>query len=270
MAIEVRPITATLGAEISGVDMADVSGETLEQLRKAWLDHKVLVLRDQHISVEEHIAFGRRFGDLEVHPFAVGKKGYPEVVKIKSTAKHQYAANNWHSDVTWRAEPSMGSILRGVVIPPAGGDTCFADTGAAYQRLSQDWKDRVDPLFAIHDFSMTFGQRLSDEERAEKQALYPPARHPVIRTHPETGQRTIYTNRSFVREIEGCTPEESAEIVGHLERQIMNPSVQCRIRWSVDTFVMWDNRAVQHFATDDFWPETRHVERVTVVGDAPF
>ena len=106
--------------------------------------------------------------------------------------------------------------------------------------------------------------------RAEKQALYPPARHPVIRTHPETGQRTIYTNRSFVREIEGCTPEESAEIVGHLERQIMNPSVQCRIRWSVDTFVMWDNRAVQHFATDDFWPETRHVERVTVVGDAPF
>ncbi|NDH75422.1 MAG: hypothetical protein EBY52_01435 [Actinobacteria bacterium] len=127
-----------------------------------------------------------------------------------------------------------------------------------------------DPLFAIHDFSMTFGRRLSDEERAEKQALYPPARHPVIRTHPETGQRTIYTNRSFVREVEGCTPEESAEIVGHLERQIMNPSVQCRIRWSVDTFVMWDNRAVQHFATDDFWPETRHVERVTVVGDAPF
>ena len=121
MAIEVRPITATLGAEISGVDMADVSGETLEQLRKAWLDHKVLVLRDQHISVEEHIAFGRRFGDLEVHPFAVGKKGYPEVVKIKSTAEYQYAANNWHSDVTWRAEPSMGSILRGVVIPPAGG-----------------------------------------------------------------------------------------------------------------------------------------------------
>ena len=156
------------------------------------------------------------------------------------------------------------------MIPSAGGDTCFADAGAAYQRLSQEWKDRVDPLFAIHDFTQTFGARLSPEERAEKQREYPPARHPVIRTHPETGQRTIYTNRSFVREIEGCTLEESAEIVGHLERQIMNPSVQCRIRWDVDTFVMWDNRSVQHFATDDFWPETRHVERVTITGDAPF
>ncbi len=155
MAIEVRPITATLGAEISGVDMADVSGETLEQLRKAWLDHKVLVLRDQHISVEEHIAFGRRFGDLEVHPFAVGKKGYPEVVKIKSTAEHLYAQTIGIAMSPGGPRPSMGSILRGVVIPPAGGDTCFADAGAAYQRLSQEWKDQVDPLFAIHDFSMT-------------------------------------------------------------------------------------------------------------------
>ena len=164
------------------------------------VDHKVLVLRDQHISVEEHIAFGRRFGDLEVHPFAVGKKGYPEVVKIKSTAEYQYAANNWHSDVTWRAEPSMGSILRGVVIPPAGGDTCFADTGAAYQRLSQDWKDRVDPLFAIHDFSMTFGQRLSDEERAEKQALYPPASIPSSAPTPRPASaRSTPTDRSSVR-----------------------------------------------------------------------
>ena len=270
MAIEVHPLTATLGAEVSGIDMADVDDATIDELRKIWLDHKVLVLRNQPITVEEHIAFGRRFGDLEVHPFATGRTGYPEIVKIKSTAEHQYAASNWHSDVTWREEPSMGSILRGVVIPAAGGDTCFADAAAAYDRLSDEWRARVDDLFAIHDFSMTFGRRLSPEERAEKQREFPPARHPVIRTHPETGARGIYTNRTFVSHIEGVTAEESEEIVDHLERAIMNPSVQCRIRWEVDTFVMWDNRAVQHNATNDFWPETRHVERVTVVGDRPF
>ncbi|MGI9615486.1 MAG: TauD/TfdA dioxygenase family protein [Acidimicrobiales bacterium] len=270
MTIEVDRITATLGAEVSGVDMGDSDDAAIDELRKLWLDHKVLVLRDQHVTVDEHIAFGRRFGELEVHPFATGRKGYPEIVSIKSTAEVKVAASNWHSDVTWRQEPSMGSILRGVVIPPVGGDTCFADATAAYDRLSPAWKERVDDLYAIHDFSRTFGRRMSEEERAAKREKFPPARHPVIRTHPETGARGIYTNRAFVSHIEGVSAEESAEILGHLERAIMNPSVQCRIRWDVDTFVMWDNRAVQHNATNDFWPETRHVERVTIVGDRPF
>ncbi len=270
MAIDVKRITATLGAEVSGVDLAEVDADTFEQLRKAWLDHKVLVIRDQHISTEQHIAFGRMFGDLEIHPFATGLEDYPEIVKIKSTAEHRYAASNWHSDVTWREEPSMGSILRGVVIPPVGGDTCFADAGAAYDRLKPEWKQRIDPLVAVHDFTQTFGRRLSPEARAEKQAEYPPARHPVVRTHPETGERSIYTNRAFVSEIDGLSPAECEEVLDHLERQIMNPSVQCRIRWAPDTFVMWDNRAVQHNATNDFFPETRHVERVTIIGDRPF
>lgn len=270
MGIEVHPITATLGAEVTGVDMADVDAVTLDQLKKAWLDHKVLVLRDQHISTEQHIAFGRLFGDLEVHPFATGRRNYPEIVKIKSTAEHRYAAASWHSDVTWRQEPSMGSILRGVVIPPAGGDTCFADAAAAYELLPADFKAEVDDLFAIHDFTKTFGRALSAQERAAKQKEFPPARHPVIRTHPETGQRSIYTNRTFASHIEGVDSDVSERILDRLERAIMNPTVQCRIRWKVDTFVMWDNRAVQHFGTDDFYPQTRHVERVTIVGDRPF
>ena len=269
MSIDFQPITATLGAQVSGVDMASVDGGTLDRLRKAWLDHKVLVLRDQHITVEEHIAFGRLFGDLEIHPFAPDKAGHPEVVSLTSTAQDQSAASFWHSDVTWRQEPSMGSILRGVVLPPAGGDTCFADAGAAYDRLSPEWKERIDPLVAVHDFTRTFGRDLSREKRTEKQREYPPARHPVVRTHPDTGKRSIYTNRIFVSHIEGVSDNESWEIIQYLERQIMNPSVQCRIRWEVDTFVMWDNRAVQHFATNDYWPETRQVERVTIVGDRP-
>jgi taurine dioxygenase len=269
MVLEVRPLTATLGAEVFGVDMANVDDAARDDLRKAWLDHKVLVLRDQHISIEEHIAFGRLFGELEIHPFATGIETHPEIVKIHSTADFKYAASDWHSDVTWRGEPSMGSILRGVIIPPTGGDTCFADATAAYDRLSDEWKARVDSLVAIHDFTQTFGRRLSPEDRAEKQKEFPPARHPVIRTHPETGARGIYTNRAFVSHIEGVSAEESEEIIDHLERAIMNPSVQCRIRWEVDTVVMWDNRCTQHNATNDFWPQERRVERVTVIGDRP-
>lgn len=270
MAIECHPITGTLGAEVTGVDLANPTDGMIDDLKKAWLDHKVLVVRDQHITTEEHIAFGRRFGELEVHPFATGKDGYPEIVKIKSTPEHQYSASSWHSDVTWRAEPSMGSILRGVIIPPVGGDTTFADATAAYDRLSDEVKATVDDLYAIHDFTNTFGRRMSEEERAAKQAEFPPQRHPVVRTHPETGARGIYTNRTFVSHIEGVDAEESDRLLDVLERSIMNPSVQCRVQWRVDTFVFWDNRAVQHQASNDFWPETRHVERVTIVGDTPY
>jgi taurine dioxygenase len=270
MAIEAHPITGTLGAEVAGVDMVNPDDAMIDELRKAWLDHKVLVIRDQHITTEEHIEFGRRFGELEIHPFATNDRDHPEIVRIKSNDKFQYAASNWHSDVTWREEPSMGSILRGVVIPPVGGDTSFADTAAAYDRLSDEVKERVDDLYAIHDFSQTFGQRMSPEERAEKQKEYPPARHPVIRTHPETGARGIYTNGSFVSHIDGVSEDESRKLLRVLATAVMSPSVQCRVKWDVDTFVMWDNRAVQHHASNDFWPETRHVERVTIVGDKPF
>jgi taurine dioxygenase len=268
--MDLHPITATLGAEVTGVDLADPSAEMIDELRKAWLDHKVLVIRNQPITRAQHVAFGRCFGELEVHPFAPGDDDHPEIVRIKSTEKFQYAASNWHSDVTWRAEPSMGSILRGVIIPPVGGDTSFADTAAAYERLPDDVKEKVDGAFAVHDFTQTFGRGMTDEERAEKQLEYPPQRHPVIRTHPETGARGIYTNRAFVSHIEGVEPDESARLLDVLERAIMDPSVQCRVRWRPDTFVMWDNRAVQHHAANDFWPETRHVERVTIIGDRPF
>ncbi|MGI9603663.1 MAG: TauD/TfdA dioxygenase family protein [Acidimicrobiales bacterium] len=270
MPIDVQPMTATIGAEVFGIDLADVSAEEVDELRKAWLDWKVLFFRDQPITIEQHIDFGRLFGELEIHPFAPDDAEHPEIVVIESNDKAQYAASRWHSDVTWRQEPSLGSILRGRVIPPAGGDTCFADAAAAYDRLSDDWKERVDGLVAVHDFTKTFGRRLSPEKLAEKQKQYPVARHPVIRTHPDTGAKVIYTNRSFVSHIEGVDDDESREIVAHLEQAVQDPSVQCRFRWQVDSFAMWDNRCTQHCATNDFFPETRRVERVTIVGDKPF
>jgi taurine dioxygenase len=250
--------------------MASASDDDIAEVRKGWLDHKVLFFRDQHMSVEEHIAFGARFGELEVHPFATGMEGHPEIVRIESNAEVQYAAARFHSDVTWREEPSLGSILRGRVIPPVGGDTVFSNASLAYDRLSDRWKERIDGLVAVHDFTQTFGRRLSPEQLAEEQEKYPAAHHPVARTHPETGAKTIYTNRAFVSHIEGLSPEESREIVTYLQLAIMDPSVQCRFKWEVDSFAMWDNRAVQHCATNDFWPETRVVERVTIKGDKPY
>lgn len=269
MSLEFRPLTATLGADVIGLDMANMNDGTLAELYAGWLEHKVLVIRDQAITTEEHVAFGRRFGELEIHPFAGRKDGFPEIVQLHSTPDKPYSADSWHSDVTWRAEPSMGSILRGLIIPPAGGDTCFADAAMAYDRLSDKWKGRLEGLVAVHDFTRVFGARLSDEERAAKLEEYPLQEHPVIRTHPETGRKCIYTNRPFVSHIKGVKKKQSRKILTHLETAIADPSVQCRVRWATDTFVMWDNRSTQHNATSDYWPQERKVERVTVVGDRP-
>jgi len=268
--MQAHQLTCHIGAEITDVDLSDPTPNLIEEIKKIWLEHKVLVLRDQTITREEHIAFGRCFGELEIHPFAPSPENYPEIVKIKSDDKVQYAASNWHSDVTWREEPSMGSILRGRVIPEVGGDTSFANAAEAYNRLPEHVKEKVDNAYAIHDFTRTFGRRMTNEEQHEQHKKYPPARHPVIRTHPETGERSIYTNKPFVSHIEGVSDEESRELLRILERAILDPSVQCRVKWAVDTIVMWDNRIAQHHASNDFYPQTRHVERVTIVGDKPF
>ncbi|MEO1061983.1 MAG: TauD/TfdA family dioxygenase [Actinomycetota bacterium] len=268
-AIRVEPLTATIGAEVHEVDLAAVDDTTFDELHKAFLDHKVLFFRDQHLSVDEHIAFGRRWGELEVHPFA-REGAAPEIVEIESTADQPYAASNWHSDVTWRECPSLGSILRARVVPPVGGDTLWADACAAYDRLSDDWKDRIEGLTASHDWLKVFGRRLSEEEREASREQHPVVHHPVVRTHPETGARGIYTNRSFVTHVDDVEPEESEAILERLERAIMDPNVQCRFRWRVDSIAFWDNRCTQHFATNDFWPGHRRVERVTVAGDRPF
>ena len=270
-ALQAEPITGVLGAEVSGLDIASLDDDTVAELRALWMEHKVLVLRDQHVSVEEHIAFGRRFGELEIHPFAPDSEGHPEIVLLEAggdTGSTRVAAA-WHSDVTWRAEPSLGSILRGRVVPAVGGDTCFADATAAYERLSDEWKERVEGRTATHDYARVFGRGVKPEDREAMRETYPPQHHPVIRTHPETGARGIYTNIGFTSHVDDVEPEESDAILRHLERAIMDPSVQMRVRWQPDTFVMWDNRAVQHSATTDFLPAYRRMERVTIAGDRP-
>jgi taurine dioxygenase len=269
MSLEVRPLTAVIGAEVCDIDLGKITDDDLAELRAAFLEHKVLFFRDQHLPVDDHIAFGRRWGDLELHPFARDMAEHPEIVVVESTADKPYAAETWHSDVTWRVAPSLGSILRARVIPPVGGDTCWANTEAAYDSLPDEWKSRIESLTASHDYTRVFGRRVAPDKQAEMREKYPVVHHPVVRTHPETGRRSIYTNRAFVTEIDGVSPPESDDILEHLERAVSNPNVQCRFRWQVDSIAMWDNRCTQHFATSDFWPAHRRMERVTIAGDVP-
>lgn len=269
--ISIHPLSPTVGAEIGGFKMSgDLPGEQIAEIRQALLDWKVIFFRDQDGSVAEHVAFGRRFGELEIHPFTPNREDFPEVVIIHHDEKSKYGQNNWHSDVTWRQEPSLGSILRGKIIPDVGGDTLFADMYAAYEGLSDKTKERIANATAEHSFVFAFGRGMDAERKAAMLEKYPPAHHPVVRTHPETGRKALYVNSAFVTHILEMQKQESDALLYELYMQARTPEYQCRFRWRTNSVAFWDNRAVQHYASFDYPGKVRRVERVTVAGDRPF
>ncbi|MEQ8327193.1 TauD/TfdA dioxygenase family protein [Parvibaculum sp.] len=270
----VSPLTPTIGAEIGGIDLSKpVDGAMLASLREALLEWKVIFFRDQEITTEEHLAFARQFGELEVHPFAPHKEGYPEVLAITHNRERPGKENKWHSDVTWRECPSLGSVLRAVEVPDVGGDTLFSDMYAAYDGLSDEVKERIDGAIAIHDFAhfRKMMQKLgkTPEEIEEMNRKYPMVEHPVVRTHPETGRKGIYVNIAFTQHIAGMDKAESDALLAHLYAQAAVPEYQCRFRWRKNSIAFWDNRACQHYAASDYWPAVRKMERVTIIGDRP-
>lgn len=272
--LTILPMTPTIGAEIEGIDLSrPLSASTVSALRQALLDWKVLFFRDQDITTEQHLAFARQFGDLEVHPFAPHKPGFPEVLAITHDDKSKGRENTWHSDVTWRLEPSLGSILRAIEVPPVGGDTLFADMYAAYDGLKDAVKARIDGAMAVHDFThFRAGMRKRGKTEAEIAAFeeqYPMVEHPVVRTHPETGRKCIYVNAAFTLHIVGMDKAESDALLAHLYAQAAIPEHQCRFRWGKNSIAFWDNRASQHYAVSDYFPAVRRMERVTVIGDRP-
>lgn len=268
--IAIDPLSPTVGAEIGGVRMSgDVAPEQVAEIRRALLEWKVIFFRDQDVSIDEHIAFGRLFGELEIHPFGDNLDGYPEVLVIHHDERSKYGQNGWHSDVTWRQEPSLGSILRATIVPPVGGDTLFCDMNAAYEALSEDVKEKIDGKKAVHSYTRVFGATVPDDKKEEMRRKYPDAHHPVVRTHPETGEKSLYVNAAFVSHIEGMDDVEGRRLLRLLYRQATVPEYQCRFRWRRNSVAFWDNRAVQHYAAFDYTPQTRRVERVTIVGDTP-
>jgi taurine dioxygenase len=273
--ITIEPRSPTIGAEIGGIDLStDLSDTDIEAIRTALLDWKVLFFRGQDITTAQHLAFSRRFGELEVHPFAPSSADHPEVLAITHDESSPGMENGWHSDVTWRLEPSLGSVLRMIEGPDVGGDTLFADMYAAYDGLPDRVKARVDGLTARHDFTrfkIAMRQRgASEDEITAMQERYPNPHHPVIRTHPETGRKGIYVNAAFTKEIDGLDADESAELLSLLYAQAAYPEYQVRLRWEPNTIAFWDNRSVQHYACSDYWPQIRRVERLTIIGDAPY
>jgi len=265
---EVKRLSPVLGAEVHGVHLGRIDEATLTELRLAFLAFKVLFFRDQDITTQEHLAFARHFGELEEHPFLPSGSA-DEVIEFAKDANTKGVENVWHSDVSWREIPSLGSVLRSRHVPEVGGDTLFADMTAAYRGLSDELRDRIDGLEAEHDFLYTFGAMLDAKTKAEKRKEFPVARHPVVRTHPETGEKILYVNRIFTTRILGVPPEESPQLLDDLCRHADFPEYQCRFRWENDSVAFWDNRAVQHYAASDYWPHKRVMERVTVIGDVP-
>ncbi len=265
---ELLPLSPTIGAELHGVDLGKLDDATFAEVHRAWLEYKVVFFRDQKISGQQQIDFARRFGELEVHPF-LPEGADDQIVRFEKSETAQGYENTWHSDVSWREVPALGSVLRALEIPQSGGDTLFCDMITAYEGLDPDLKQRIEGRLAIHDFTHSFGRALGADALAEKQKEYPPARHPIVRTHPETGRKILYVNAILTSHIEGLERAESDALLERLYREATVPEYQCRFRWESDSVAMWDNRAVQHYAASDYWPSRRVMERVAIIGDRP-
>jgi taurine dioxygenase len=273
--LELEPCTEVVGAEVRGIDLSVPLDDTSrDEIRRALLEWKVLFFRDQHLTSAQQVAFARRFGDLEHHPF-LRTGDSAEVVRFEKGEDLDKPGsvgteNGWHSDVTWRTEPAMGSILRAVEVPDRGGDTLWADMGCAYDNLPEDLRERIDDMRAVHSFVHVFGYAMSPERKAEMLGQYPPVEHPVVRTHPETGRKTLFVNAFFTERIVGLDDDESEALLDRLCQQAMHPEWQVRLRWEPGTVAFWDNRSTQHYASSDYYPRRRVMERVAIKGDRPF
>jgi taurine dioxygenase len=267
--IRLDKLTPIIGAEISGVDLASPSNRQMDEIHRALAENLVIFFRDQHLTPEQHLAFGRQFGELHIHPAAPSEPGHPELMIIKADRNSARAnGEGWHSDVSCDLEPPMGSILYIRQCPPAGGDTLFASMYAAYEALSDRMKAYLDGLIAVHDGEPVYRGLYSDLGVADK-PQYPRAEHPVIRTHPVTGRKALYVNRGFTTRINGIPRDESDGILRYLFEHMENPLFQCRFRWTENAIAFWDNRCAQHRAMWDYWPHTRYGNRVTIKGDRP-
>ena len=272
---DVEPIGPTIGAKIRGLDLSKtIDKETLGLLENAVVEHKIIYIRHQTINTAQQVAFGKMFGDLEVHPFRP-EGTIPEIMVLDNHKDNPVLSTDvWHSDTTFRECPTKYSILRCLKIPETGGDTLWADMCAAYDGLSDAIKNMIDKLFAVHDFKnfrALYSNSENDREKIFKmEKLYPNPTHPIVRTHPVTGRKAIYVNSQFTLGIVGMKDKESGALLELLYQQAQIPEYQFRLRWKPGTLAIWDNRSTQHYAANDYFPKRRHMERVAVIGDKPF
>lgn len=272
---DIKPIAGRIGAKIIGVDLStNLSDEIISDIRKALVKYKVIFFREQNIDANQQIAFARRFGELTTaHPTVPSLPDNPEILDL-NYSKTVARANNWHTDVTFVDRPPLGSVLRALVIPPSGGDTIWANSVTAYQDLPTPLRDLADQLWAVHSNAYDYAAAVVDLPEAVRayrdvftSTVYETL-HPVVRVHPESGERGLFIG-GFVRRIRGLSQNESDEIIKLLQAYVTRPENTVRWRWKVGDVAFWDNRATQHYAIADYGDQPRHVQRITIVGDIP-
>jgi taurine dioxygenase len=272
-AITITPLNPVVGAELHGLDLRQELAEEDIRAIKAALDrHQVIFFRDQDITPEQHLAFGRRFGELHVHPSVRGKprEQWTEIMPVHAdAATARVAGDKWHTDVSCDEKPPLASILHLTTLPESGGDTLFSSMYAAYEALSEPLKRMLAGLTATHDGAPNYDDRAKRSGAGNAARVNPVAVHPVIATHPSTGRKTIYVNSAFTVRINELSKEESDAVLGFLFAHVARPEFQCRFHWQRNSIAFWDNRAVQHYAVWDYYPAVRSGQRVTIRGDRP-
>ncbi len=273
MAIEIRRHAGGCGAEVLGVDLRDLSAAEMEAIRQAYADNGVIFFRGQSLTEDEHIAFARRWGEIDINKFFPHIAGYPEIARVgKEKEQKTNIGGGWHTDHSYDEIPAMGSILVARVLPPAGGDTLFANMYAAYETLDDETKREIEGLSAVHSNAHVFGSKsyYDNPERREfaNDAAVGKAVHPVVITHPLSGRRSLYVNPGFTMRLEGKSPEESRPLLHKLFAHAMKPQFTSRFQWRPGSIAFWDNRATWHFALNDYHGEERLMHRITVAGCA--
>ncbi|CAB3769061.1 TauD/TfdA dioxygenase family protein [Paraburkholderia humisilvae] len=282
--MRVEQLTCAIGAELTGVHLADVVHDDglFADIRAALLKHRVLFLRDQEITRAEHVAFARRFGELEDHPVAGSDPEHPGLVRIYKSPDqpNDRYENAWHTDATWRAAPPFGCVLRCVECPPVGGDTMWTNMVLAYENLPEHVKSQIADLRARHSIEASFGAAMPIDKRLALKERFPDAEHPVVRTHPETGEKVLFVNAFTTHFTNYHTPERvrfgqdanpgASLLLNYLVSQAYVPEYQVRWRWTRNSIAIWDNRSTQHYAVMDYPPCVRKMERAGIIGDKPF
>ena len=269
------PIAPALGAEVSGLDLRKpLSDKDFSSLRAALVEHEVLFFRDQDIEPAHQQALAERFGPLQTHPAYATVPGHPAITILESTPEKPTLIEKWHTDMTFREHPPLGTMLRSRVIPPSGGDTMFASMTSAWEALSEPMQRFLGELTAVHSFEYGFRESLAEPGGRDRlaQALKdnPPVEHPVVRTHPESGKPLLFVNELFTTRICQLACSESEHLLSFLFEHLRQPEFCCRFRWSENAIAFWDNRSTQHKPVNDYFPAHRKMERITIDGDRPY
>jgi len=273
--LKLKPYAGTLGAVVENLDLTStISPSVFGELNQALLEYEVLFFRDQPLEPKDHAQLASMFGEPQMHGAYPHVEGFPQLTILENDEANPSKIEMWHTDMTFRASPPLGSILHGVIVPEKGGDTMFASMSAAFEGLSPAMQDFVSGLTAIHDFSFGFQESLNEPGGRDRLAQMvidnPPVEHPVVRTHPLSGKKGLFVNSLFTVSIKELSKKESDSLLALLFNHVVTPEYTCRFQWQPDSIAMWDNRITQHKPVNDYWPAHRRMQRITIDGDRPF